>query len=68
MSGGTLIRTIVLLAALAAALTACGRRGALDTPYEAALEAREEAADADEPVPPEPSPPRDRRFILDGLI
>ena len=46
-----------------------GRKGSLDTPYEAAIEARKEAKKNDEPLPPEPTPPeKDKRFILDGLI
>lgn len=70
MRVGTLIRTTLVVAALSAALTACGRRpGTLDTPYEAAVEARREAQRNDEPAPPEPAPPvEDRPFILDGLI
>lgn len=69
MRAGTLIRTTLLLAAIGVAVTACGRRGSLDTPFEAAREARQEAERNDQPLPPEPTPPvRDRRFILDGLI
>ena len=70
MRAGHLIRTTLLLVALATVVTACGRRpGSLDTPYEAAVEARKEAERNDEPLPPEPEPPvRNRRFILDGLI
>ncbi len=64
------IRTILLLGAIAAALTACGRRpGTLDSPYEAAVEARKQAERDNAPLPPEPAKPEeDRRFILDGLI
>ena len=70
MRAGHLIRTTFLLVAVAAAVTACGRRpGSLDTPYDAAREARKEAERNDQPLPPEPTPPvKDRRFILDGLI
>ena len=70
MRAGHLIRTILLLAAMAAAVTACGRRpGTLDSPYEAAVEARREAERNDEPAPPEPTPPADERpFILDRMI
>ena len=69
MRAGHLIRTTVLLAALGAALAACGRRGDLDTPYQAGLDAREEAEEQGQPLPPAPEPPvEDRRFILDGLI
>ena len=57
----------MLLAAIG--IAGCGRKGDLDTPYEASVNAREEAEDAGEPLPPEPEPPvEDRRFILDGLI
>jgi hypothetical protein len=51
--------------------TACGRRPSdLDTPYEAAVEARKEAQDQKKtPLPPEPQKPeKDKRFFLDGLI
>lgn len=70
MRAAHLIRTTLLLVAVATALTACGRRpGSLDTPYDAAVEARREAERNDQPMPPEPTPPeRDKRFILDGLI
>lgn len=60
--------TIVLLGA-ALAFTACGRKGNLDTPYQAAVEARKEAERNNEPLPPEPKEPvRDRKFFLDPLI
>ena len=70
MRAGHIIRTTLLLAAIAAVVTACGRRpGSLDTPYDAAVEARREAERNDQPPPPEPaSPVRDRPFILDSLI
>ncbi|TIM06391.1 MAG: hypothetical protein E5Y74_34140, partial [Mesorhizobium sp.] len=46
-----------------------GRRGALDTPYEAAVQARKDASKAHQPVPPEPEKPvKDKKFILDPLI
>ena len=64
-------RTLALLLALCvtAGLAACGRKGPLDTPYQAAVEAREEAERNDEPLPPEPQRPvEDRPFVLDGLI
>jgi predicted small lipoprotein YifL len=61
--------SIGLTATLAAALAGCGRRGALDTPYQAAVDARAKAEKNDEPLPPEPTPPpADRPFILDALI
>lgn len=60
--------TIVLLGA-AAALTACGRKGDLDTPYQAAVDARKEAERNNEPLPPAPKEPvKDRAFFLDPLI
>lgn len=63
---GTLI---LLMLGLALGLTACGRKAPLDTPYEAAVEAREQAERDGEPLPPEPRKPvEDRPFILDGLI
>ncbi len=62
----------LLSAALIAAMgltVACGRRADLDTPYQAAAEAREEARKAGQPVPPEPEKPvEDRPFILDSLL
>ena len=60
--------TFALLAAMAA-VTACGRRAGLDTPYEAAVQARKDASKAHQPVPPEPEKPVvDKKFILDPLI
>jgi predicted small lipoprotein YifL len=51
------------------ALSGCGRKSGLDTPYEAALQARRDAERNNEPLPPEPTPPEpDKPFILDGLI
>ena len=47
----------------------CGRKSGLDTPYEAAVQARKDAEKAKEPLPPEPEKPvEDRPFILDRLI
>ena len=70
MRAAHLIRTTLLLLAVATAITGCGRRpGTLSTPYEAAVDARREAERNDTPLPPEPQPPvEDKRFILDGLI
>jgi predicted small lipoprotein YifL len=68
MRAGRFLLLTTVLAALAVT-SACGRKAPLDTPYQAALEARREVAKNNEPLPPEPTPPvRDRRFILDGLI
>ncbi|WP_336055455.1 lipoprotein [Nitratireductor sp. CH_MIT9313-5] len=66
-----LARASALLLAffVASAFSACGRKAPLDTPYEAAVEARKEAERNDEPVPAEPvKPVEDRPFILDSLI
>jgi predicted small lipoprotein YifL len=68
MTAGRILMTGVLLMVLGAA-AGCGRKAPLDSPYEAAVEARRQAAENDEPLPPEPEPPvADRPFILDGLI
>lgn len=67
MMARTLTVLVVLTAVLA--VSGCGRKSGLLTPYEAAVEAREEAEKAKQPLPPEPTPPvKDKRFILDGLI
>ncbi len=70
MASGRLFASLALLTAIAIGVSACGRRGPLDTPYEAAVEARQEAIDNNEqPIPPEPTPPvADRPFILDRLL
>ncbi|MHB2267832.1 hypothetical protein [Aliihoeflea sp. PC F10.4] len=70
MASGRFIASLALVMAVAIAVSACGRRpGSLDTPYQAAVDARQEAADNNQPLPPEPTPPvRDRPFILDGLL
>jgi hypothetical protein len=71
MRAGTLAKSVVIVAALAVVVSACGRRPAtLMTPHQAAMEERREAErEGVEQLPPEPAPPvRDRRFILDGLI
>ncbi|RUY71381.1 hypothetical protein EN980_05955 [Mesorhizobium sp. M7A.F.Ca.CA.001.13.1.1] len=68
MTGSRLLVTLTLLVAIAA-VSACGRRGGLDTPYEAAVQARKDASKAHQPVPPEPEKPvKDKKFILDPLI
>ena len=60
--------TLVMLG-LALGLAACGRKAPLDSPYEAAVDARKEAERNDQPVPPAPETPvEDRPFILDGLL
>jgi len=71
MNRRRLMASFALLGATALMATACGRRPAeLDTPYDAAVEARKEAQDQKKKtLPPEPKKPeKDRRFFLDGLI
>jgi len=66
-----LARASALLLAflVASAFSACGRKAPLDTPYEAAVEARKAAEENGDPVPPAPAKPaEDRPFILDSLI
>jgi len=68
MTGSRILVALTLLAALAA-VSACGRKAGLDTPYEAAVQARKDAEKAKEPVPPEPEKPVvDKKFVLDPLI
>jgi predicted small lipoprotein YifL len=68
MRAGRLLLTLAVLAAAALA-AACGRKAPLDSPYEAAIEARRQAQEDGKPLPPEPAPPEtDKPFILDGLI
>ncbi len=65
----TAAKLLVLLMMASAMLSGCGRRGELDTPYQAAVQARKDAKANNEPVPPEPEKPvADKPFILDGLI
>jgi predicted small lipoprotein YifL len=60
---------MLALVAAMATVSACGRKSGLDTPYEAAVEARKEAERNKEPLPPEPQKPdNDKPFILDKLI
>jgi predicted small lipoprotein YifL len=68
MTGSRILTGLVLLAALGA-VSACGRKAPLDTPYQAAIDARKEAEKANQPLPPEPEEPvEDRPFILDKLL
>jgi len=68
MNRSRFVMTLLLLATVAA-VSACGRKSALDTPYQAGMDARKEAERAKEPLPPEPEKPvADKPFILDGLI
>jgi predicted small lipoprotein YifL len=68
MTAGRILVTLTLLTAMAA-VTACGRKGDLDTPYDAAVQARKDAEKAKKPLPPEPQKPdTNKPFILDPLI
>jgi predicted small lipoprotein YifL len=68
MTPARLLTTLVLVASVAG-VAACGRKAPLDTPYDAAVQARKDAERAKEPLPPEPTPPvRDKPFFLDRLI
>lgn len=60
----------LVIAVTAMGITAgCGRKAPLDSPYEAAMQARKDAERDKLPVPPEPAPPRkDKPFFLDPLI
>jgi predicted small lipoprotein YifL len=63
------LTTILAVAAALGLVAGCGRKGSLDTPYAAGIEARKEAQRNKEPLPPEPTPPQpDRKFVLDGLL
>jgi hypothetical protein len=63
-----MLMTLTLVTAMAA-VVGCGRKSGLDTPYEAAVQARKDAGKAGQPLPPEPAKPEtDRPFILDPLI
>jgi hypothetical protein len=71
MNWRRLTALLALFGAVALLASACGRRPSdLDTPYQAAVEARKEAQDQKKtPLPPEPQKPeKDKRFFLDGLI
>jgi predicted small lipoprotein YifL len=67
MTASRIILGFLLIAVVGAA--GCGRKAPLDTPYEAAVQARKDAEKNKEPLPPEPQKPvEDRPFILDPLI
>ncbi|MBO6724218.1 MAG: hypothetical protein JJ911_00975 [Rhizobiaceae bacterium] len=61
---------LIALVLAGLALAGCGRKAPLDTPFQAATEARKQAIeDGDANVPPEPKPPvSDKPFFLDPLI
>ena len=68
MTAARMLTTFARLAAMAT-VAACGRKSGLDTPYEAAVQARKDAEKAKEPLPPEPAKPNtDKPFLLDKLI
>ncbi|MEW9834183.1 LPS translocon maturation chaperone LptM [Mesorhizobium marinum] len=68
MNGGRIFAVIALLLA-AAAVAGCGRKSALDTPYQAQVDARKEAEKTGAPLPAAPEKPdRDKPFILDPLL
>ena len=59
----------LLMLGLVFGLAACGRKAPLDSPYEAAVDARKQAEQNDEPLPAAPKKPvEDRPFILDRLL
>ena len=71
MRAGTFAKSLLVVATVAVLVSACGRKPPeLLTPYEAAVEERERLErEGVEPLPPPPTrPPRERPFILDGLI
>jgi predicted small lipoprotein YifL len=68
MTAGRMLVTLTLLTAMAT-VAACGRKSGLDTPYDAAVQARKDAEKAKQPLPPEPAKPdTEKPFILDPLI
>lgn len=68
MSGSRLFASLVLIGAIAA-ISGCGRKAALDTPYQASIDARKDAERNKQPLPPEkPAPVEDRPFFLDKLL
>lgn len=68
MNGSRIITAVALIVGLSV-VAGCGRKSGLDTPYEAQVNARKEAADTGAPMPPEPKKPDpDKPFILDSLL
>ena len=53
MTGSRLLATLILIGATGA-VSACGRKAPLDTPYQAQMDARKEAERLKQPAPPEP--------------
>lgn len=65
----TRLTTLIALGAALSLAVGCGRKSDLDTPYDAAVQARRDAQRANQPAPPEPQKPvEDKPFILDKLI
>jgi predicted small lipoprotein YifL len=63
------LTTLIALGAALSLGAGCGRKSDLDTPYDAAIQARKNAQRTNQPVPPEPEKPvEDKPFILDRLI
>lgn len=68
MAGSKVFVMLSLVVAMAM-LSACGRKSGLDTPYETQVQARKDAEEAKEPLPPEPvKPEEDKPFLLDPLL
>jgi len=68
MNGSRLFAAVALIV-VASVVAGCGRKSALDTPYQAQVEARKEAQRTGAVVPPEPEKPnKDKPFILDPLL
>jgi predicted small lipoprotein YifL len=68
MTAGRILVTLGLMAAVGM-VSACGRKGDLDTPYDATIQAQKDAQKAGQPVGPAPvKPVADKPFILDPLL
>lgn len=70
MNARTVLPILLVLPLLAVPLSACGRKGDLLTPSQAAAEARKAAAEEQgaRTEEPEAEEKPERRFILDSLI
>jgi predicted small lipoprotein YifL len=66
MTAGRILVTLGLMAAVGM-VSACGRKGDLDTPYDAAVQAQKDAQKAGQPATPQ-KPVADKPFILDPLL
>jgi len=66
---GSRIFAAIAVVVVVAAVAGCGRKSALDTPYQAQVDARKEAEKTGAPMPPEPEKPdNDKPFLLDPLL